>query len=246
MELDHVNINQLSQILKRRENDILDGKHKVSLTASLLQKINYTLHELEFNNLSSLYSSANVSEESVRYLHDLVPKTPKLAVTQKLKRETWRVDLSRFNSLKYLELTKVPLHLVEGFQMLRPQLQVLVCERCTDCLEDILGPADNVWRELRTAKLCYNDFVFLCPFTNTPGLQYLDLSYNKIEDKLSLQTLKNLTYLNLSFNFLTSVPMLSEDVFRKLKVLLLNNNYIQELSGKFRPVFYLYYFKGKL
>lgn len=233
MELDHVNINQLSQILKRRESDILDGRHKVSLTASLLQKINYTLHELEFNNLSSLYSTANVSEESVKYLQDLLPITPKLSVTQKLKRETWRVDLSRFNSLKYLELNKVPMHLVEGFQVLRPQLQVLVCERCTDCLEEILGPAENVWGELRTAKLCYNDFVFLCPFTNTPWLQYLDLSYNRIEDKLSLQTLKNLTYLNLSFNFLTSVPMLSEDVFRKLKVLLLNNNYIQELSGKF-------------
>ncbi|XP_046683894.1 serine/threonine-protein kinase 11-interacting protein isoform X2 [Homalodisca vitripennis] len=229
MDVEQINIVQISNFFKQCEADILEGKTKLSLTASLLQKINYTLQELEYDYIS-FTNSTSTPEEPVKFLQDLIHKAPKLTITQKVKRETWRVDLSRFSSLKYLELNKVPMHLVEGMQSLRSQLQVLICERCTDCLEDILGSADHVWDELRTAKLCYNDFVILCPFTNTPWLQYLDLSYNKIEDKLSLQTLKHLKYLNLSFNFLTSVPMLSEEVCRTLKILLINNNYVQDLA----------------
>lgn len=238
MEIEQINIPQLSNLLKSAECDILQGKQKLSLTASLLQKINYTLQELEYNHVSDTYSSS-ITEESIKHLQEVINKTPKLSVTQKIKRETWRVDLSRFNSLKYLELSRIPMHLVEGIQSLRSQLEVLICERCTDCLEEILGTSDHVWEELRTAKLCYNDFVFLCPFTNTPWLQYLDLSYNKIEDRLSLQTLKNLKYLNLSFNYLTNVPMLSVEVCLSLKVLLINNNYIQDLAGKLTSLIFL-------
>uniref|UniRef100_A0A1B6M5U1 Serine/threonine-protein kinase 11-interacting protein n=1 Tax=Graphocephala atropunctata TaxID=36148 RepID=A0A1B6M5U1_9HEMI len=229
MDVEQIHIVQISNLFKQCEADILEGRKKLSLTASLLQRLNYTIQELEYDCVNFAMSTST-PEEPVKYLKELIHKTPKLTVTQKVKRETWRVDLSRFNSLKYLELSKIPMHLVEGMQSLRSQLQVLICERCTDCLDEILGSSDHIWEELRTAKLCYNDFVILCPFTNTPWLQYLDLSYNKIEDRLSLQTLKNLKYLNLSFNFLTSVPLLSYEVCNTLKVLLINNNYVQELA----------------
>lgn len=241
MDVDQINIVQLSSILKQRETDIIEGRQKLSLTASLLQKLNYALQVLEYDHVS-LSNNTAIPDEPIRFLQDLVHKTPKLTVTQRIKRETWRVDISRFNNLRYLELSRIPMHLVEGMHSVHSKLQVLICERCTDCLEEILGTSDYMWEELRTAKLCYNDFALLCPFNNTPWLQYLDLSYNKIEDRLSLQTLTNLKYLNLSFNFLTSVPMLSEEVCHKLKVLLINNNYIQDLLGKNVNVTMLIYY----
>lgn len=231
MDVDQINIEYLSNLMKERETDIIEGRHKLSLTASLLQKINYALQVLEYDHVS-LSKSTTTPDEPLKFLQELIQKTPKLTVTQRIKRDTWRVDISRFNNLEYLELSRIPMYLVEGMRSIHSKLRVLICERCTDCLEEILGTSDLVWEELRTAKLCYNDFVLLCPFTNTPWLQYLDLSYNKIEDRLSLQTLTNLKYLNISFNFLKSVPMLSEEVCHKLKVLLINNNYIQDLLGK--------------
>lgn len=230
MDLQDGSLIELSKLLMQHESDIVQGKQKLSLTASLLQKLNYAIQQIDYDNVS-FFQSIAAPNESILYLQQLIHKTPKLTVTQRVKQETWRVDISRFINLRYLELKNIPMHLVEGMHSVHSKLQVLICERCTDCLEEILG-TDRVWNELRTAKLCYNSFVLLCPFTNAPWLQYLDLSYNNIEDRLSLLTLNNLTHLNLSFNVLTSVPMLSEELCHKLKVLLINNNCIQELLGK--------------
>lgn len=228
MKVEQIDINKLSFTLKECESGIVGGKIKLSLTASLLQRLNYALQQLEYN--TEIYCDGR-SEEPIRFLQELVKQTPKLTITQRVKRDTWRVDISRFVNLKYLELSRIPIHLVEGLQALRPQLQVLICERCGDCVEEILGKVDQTWEELKTARLCYNDIVLLTSFANTPYLQYLDLSYNKITDKYALQTLTNLKYLNMSFNSLSSVPVLSDDVCRNLQVLILNNNFIQDLAA---------------
>lgn len=227
--MDVDNIRFLSLVLQKHEAEILDGNKKLSLTASLLQNINFAFQALEY------YDSANpqnaISVETVKFLQELFRRTPKVAITQRVKCDTWRVDLSRFDNLKYLELSRIPMHLVEGLQSLRSQLEVLVCIRCTDCFEEIIGPADQIWDELRTAKLSYNNLDFISSFVNMPVLQYLDLSYNKISVGYDLQALTNLKYLNLSFNYLISVPVLSDEVCRKLQVLILSNNYIQDLAG---------------
>lgn len=228
MKVEQIDINKLSFTLKECESGIVGGKIKLSLTASLLQRLNYALQQLEYN--TEVYCDGR-NEEPIRFLQELVKQIPKLTITQRIKRETWRVDISRFINLKYLELSRIPIHLVEGLQSLRPQLQVLICERCGDCVEEILGKVDEAWQELKTAKLCYNDIGLLTSFVNTPCLQYLDLSYNKITDKYALNMLTNLKYLNMSFNSLSSVPMLSDDVCRNLQVLILNNNFIQDLSA---------------
>lgn len=68
-------------------------------------------------------------------------------------------------------------------------------------------------------------------FEFTPYLQHLNLSHNKIFHISALVWLPNLKFLNLSYNQLTSVPKLNSEAPRRLQVLTINANLLEDVSG---------------
>ncbi|XP_022196087.2 serine/threonine-protein kinase 11-interacting protein isoform X2 [Nilaparvata lugens] len=89
-----------------------------------------------------------------------------------------------------------------------------------------------VWEDLRTVSFSNNDMEVVSPrmFRGTPWLQYLDLSNNRITSKWCLESLDHLRHVNLSYNHLESLPALSEVASRRLDVLILRNNLIDDLA----------------
>uniref|UniRef100_A0A1B6DEH5 Serine/threonine-protein kinase 11-interacting protein n=2 Tax=Clastoptera arizonana TaxID=38151 RepID=A0A1B6DEH5_9HEMI len=222
-------IQSLSITLQKNETDIREGSKKLSLTPSILQDINSSIIRMQNLEISSSQSPSTI--KNLKFLQELFYHTQKLIITQGVKCNRWQVDLQGFYKLKHLELSRIPMQVIEGLQSLRSKLEVLVCIRCSDSFEDIVGSCDQPWKELRTMKLSYNNIDFISSFVNTPVLQYLDLSYNKISNNYDLTALTNLKYLNLSFNHLESVPELSDEVCEKLQVLILSNNYIFNITA---------------
>lgn len=64
-----------------------------------------------------------------------------------------------------------------------------------------------------------------------PWLQIIDLSHNLITSADQLSCLPNLKYVNLGYNKLETVPTFSETASYLLQVLVLKNNYIENLNG---------------
>lgn len=65
-----------------------------------------------------------------------------------------------------------------------------------------------------------------------PWLQIIDLSHNFITSAEELSCLPNLKYVNLGYNKLETVPSFNKAAAHCLQVLVLKNNYIENLNGK--------------
>lgn len=65
-------------------------------------------------------------------------------------------------------------------------------------------------------------------------LQHLNLSHNKIFQISALVWCPNLKVLNLSYNQLTSIPKLNNEAHRRLQVLIINDNLIEDIAGVVR------------
>lgn len=98
-----------------------------------------------------------------------------------------------------------------------------------------------VWGSLRSLALPYNALVRIDKSLElAPWLQTLDLSHNLISTaaEIDLNCLPNLKNINFGYNKLEAVPAFSKPVFHTLQVLVLKNNYIENLSGE-NEIFYL-------
>lgn len=89
-----------------------------------------------------------------------------------------------------------------------------------------------VWASLRHLVLPHNALKCLDESLElAPWLQILDLSHNMITDAKEISCLSNLRYVNLGYNKLVQVPMFNKAVLHSLQVLVLKNNYIDNLIG---------------
>ncbi|XP_069674529.1 serine/threonine-protein kinase 11-interacting protein isoform X2 [Periplaneta americana] len=241
-------ISNLAALLRENGDKVLNGQSKLSLTVSLLKNLNdaFTLivENEEVNNSFQVINTNNSKVEifhEIQFLHDFVQKTIGLKIGNSVvpnNSDKGTLDICKFRSLRYLELKKVPVHLLSGIQSVRAQLQSIVCIRCIQRLEDLLLDcgADHssgfVWSDLREAVFSYNGIDLLDRSLGfTPWLQILDLSHNRIYNAEAIACLPNLKYLNMSYNLLESVPVVNKDACKKLQVLVMKNNYIEELSG---------------
>lgn len=234
-------IKSLIKFLQNNGTSVIDGRTKFLVTPDILKEINkitQTVKEdiyvpkLTNNDLINKY----FNNDELMFLYEFVKKTPKLKISNTLASHTFTVDIGDFISLKYLELYKFKVKYVKGLQFLRENLEIIVCFRCLDNVGDLLlnSESDNyiscIWSKLRHVVLARNNLVSLDQsFIHTPWLQYLDISYNNLTDLRQLTCLMNLTHLNASYNHLKELPMFNAC---KLKVLVLNNNYITDISGK--------------
>lgn len=242
-------ISNLASLLRENGDKVLNGQSKLCLTVSLLRNLNEAFTVIVENEEGcSAFHVINTNDTQVEtlndilFLHDFVQKTVGLKITNSAVTDDSNkgtLDICKFRNLKYLELRRVPVLLLHGIQSVRVQLQSIVCIHCIQRLEDLLLDcgADHssgfVWSDLREAVFSYNGIDFLdCSLQFAPWLQILDLSHNKISQAEAIDCLPNLKYLNLSYNLLESVPVVNKEACRKLQVLVLKNNYIEDLSGK--------------
>lgn len=234
-------IKQLIQFLQDNGKCVIDGETKFSVTSQILKELNKILRTIKEDiyvspisttNLVNKYSNSN----DLMFLYDFIKKMPKLKISDTSSSHNFTIDVSDFTNLKYLEIYKFNVKDVKGIQFLRENLEMVVCNRCLDKIGDLILNSDPdsgvgpMWSKLLHGVFSRNNLNTIDQsFIYTPWLQYLDISYNNLTDLRPLTCLRNLTHLNVAYNRLSSVPEIS---MYKLEVLLMNHNYITDMSGK--------------
>ncbi|XP_046416522.1 serine/threonine-protein kinase 11-interacting protein isoform X2 [Neodiprion fabricii] len=237
---------ELARLLRQNGDKILSATSKLSLSTSLLNNLNeaFTLIVDENEDLESSFRVCNSSKidifRDLKFLHDIVQKTISLKITHRPSDCKTNVDITKFRHLKYLELQKVCIESVRGLQGVRGQLENVVCAggRGVGSVGRLLAAcggdasADFVWGSLKSLILPYNALARIDKSLElAPWLQTLDLSHNLISSAKEIDCLPNLRKINLGYNKLESVPEFSKPVFHSLQVLVLKNNYIENISG---------------
>lgn len=178
------------------------------------------------------------------FIYDFIQKTLVLKLTKFLdddENENCVIDISKFRNLTTLEIQRVSINRIIGLQQLRSQLQVITAERSLTNVKDLIVYCAGdksigfIWNSLKRADFSYNGLETVdSSFEFTPYLQHLNLSHNKIFQINALVWCPNLKVLNLSFNQLTSMPKLNVESYRRLQVLIVNDNLIEDVSGLVR------------
>lgn len=150
------------------------------------------------------------------------------------------MDITKFRNLRRLEIRKLSVSRVRGIQRLRAHLQELKCaEQAIESVEEIIAHCGGdrstgfAWGALHTVDFSYNRLRTVDGSLEfVTALQHLDLSHNQIVSVDAVKWLKNLKYLNLSFNRLAFVPTFHVEAPRRLRVLMLSNNLIEDMEGE--------------
>ncbi|XP_011630532.1 serine/threonine-protein kinase 11-interacting protein isoform X4 [Pogonomyrmex barbatus] len=246
---DIINISEiieLVRLLRQNGDKILSASSKLSLSTKLLHSLNETFLLIvpESEDLDSSFHVCNSSKidifHDVKFLYDFVQKTIGLKVTHYSSDIRVIIDISKFKHLKYLELKKVSIDLLKGLQSVRGQLESIVCtgRKGVSTIYQLLAAcggdagAGFVWASLRYLVLPHNGLEYLDESLElAPWLQILDLSHNMITNAKEISCLSNLRYVNLGYNKLEQVPIFNMAVLYSLQVLVLKNNYIDNLNG---------------
>lgn len=190
-------------------------------------------------------SKSNVFRE-LMFIYDFIQKAFVLKLTKfldddPLEDDNCIIDISKFRNLTTLEIQRVPINRIIGLQQLRSSLVCITVERSLSNIKDLImfcaGDKSSgfIWNSLKRADFSYNNLeVIDSSFEFTPYLQHLNLSHNKIYQISALVWCPNLKVLNLSYNQLTTIPKLNTESHRRLQVLLINDNLIEDISGLVR------------
>ncbi|XP_071648462.1 serine/threonine-protein kinase 11-interacting protein isoform X2 [Temnothorax longispinosus] len=239
-------ITELVRLLRQNGDKILSASSKLSLSTKLLHSLNeaFLLIVSESEDLDSSFHVCNSSKvdifRDVKFLHDFVQKTIGLKVTHCSSDVKVTIDISKFRHLKYLELKQVDVDVVKGLQSVRGQLESIVCagRKGVSTIYQLLAACGGdvgvgfVWASLKHLVLPHNALKCLDESLElTPWLQILDLSHNMITNAKEISCLSNLRYVNLGYNKLEQVPTFNKAVLHSLQVLVLKNNYIDNLNG---------------
>ncbi|KOX68934.1 Serine/threonine-protein kinase 11-interacting protein [Melipona quadrifasciata] len=236
----------LGKLLHQNGEKVLNASGKLCLSASLLYNLNEAF-SLVVNGCEDLEASFQVCNSSkidifhdLKFLHDFVQKTIGLKVTYCSTNPKIPVDITKFKCLKYLELKKINIDTVEGLRHVRGQLESIVCagRKGVSHLKQLLANCGGdtgigfVWSSLKHLALPHNALEKLdTSLELVPWLQVIDLSHNLITSADELSCLPNLKHINLGYNKLERVPTFNEAASRLLQVLVLKNNYIENLDG---------------
>ncbi|XP_020279249.1 serine/threonine-protein kinase 11-interacting protein isoform X2 [Pseudomyrmex gracilis] len=238
---------ELAKILRQNGDELLSASSKLSLSTKLLNSLNeaFSLIVVESEELDTSFHVCNSSKidifHDVKFLHDFVQKIVGLKVTHCSSDVRVIIDISKFKHLKYLELRKVSIEWVKGLQSVRGQLESILCtgrkgvstisQLLAECGGDTVG-IGFVWASLKQLILPHNALEHLDESLElAPWLQILDLSHNMITSAKEISCLSNLKYVNLGYNKLEEVPVFNKTALHLLQVLVLKNNYIENLIG---------------
>lgn len=240
-------ISDLAKLLRNHGDKVLNEKCQLTLSGSIVHCLNEAfclIAERDVYNTTFQVIPANNMKGDIfldlQFLHDFVQKTVALCIVEDKNNsnKSSNVDISKFRNLRSLEVHKINILTVRGLQSLRAQLQSITCNRCVDNIKDILSScgADHstgfVWSELKEAKFSYNNLQSIdSSLEYLPWLQILDLSHNRIVTAEALKWLPNLKYINLCYNKLEEIPMFHIEASRKLQILKISNNDIEQIVG---------------
>lgn len=185
-------LHDLAAILRTKESEVRSGQSKLSLLSVFLSQLVRDLH------LLSLHSSplppttvvpeyADAVRQDLEYLESLMRGASFLKIIHNYGTLQGTISLTLFRSLRYLELKRLPLHLLKGLTTLRGQLETLVSVRSAPSLESLLEKcgADASdpypWPNLRALHCVECDLEQLdSSLRFAPVLQVLDLRYARV------------------------------------------------------------------
>ncbi|XP_055932699.1 serine/threonine-protein kinase 11-interacting protein-like isoform X1 [Argiope bruennichi] len=242
LESKYVHASRFAQFLRTNGHKVIDGSCKLSLTTCALYFLNTVFVKVmnkEWPGLLNIsVSDAENITTDIRYIYDFIKRTPSLKLFHTGETLRGGVDLSQFTNLKVLEIRKMPLHLIIGFDCLSAQLKVLICCRSIYLLKEIFGQSLNSekesysWPELKELNLSCNYLTSLDQsLRNVPNVEILHLSQNHIKNVDGIQVLKNLKFVNLNYNELEHIPVFNIASCRSLTKLYLKNNMLEDLEG---------------
>ncbi|XP_043287960.1 serine/threonine-protein kinase 11-interacting protein isoform X2 [Venturia canescens] len=237
---------ELARLLRKNGDTVLSGASKLSLSTKLLHNLNdaFSIIVDDKQEIDSSFQVCNSSKNDVfrniKFLHDFVQKTIWLKVSHNCNDPRIPVDISKFRQLRFLELRKVCIDLVSGIQGVRGQLESISCtggggvgtvgRLLASCGRD--AGVGFVWASMKRLALPYNGLGRLDKSLElAPWLQTLDLSHNLIISTSELDCLPSLKYVNLGYNKLEAAPTLNKATYHTLQILVLRNNYIENLNG---------------
>ncbi|XP_069473055.1 serine/threonine-protein kinase 11-interacting protein isoform X2 [Ambystoma mexicanum] len=240
-------VSALSRLLQEFGHLVVSGTNTLTLLTSVLQHLTHLFeqHLLPRTQTHGFIALPSHPADSpailqAQFLFDILQKTPSLKLVHPLGCVPQTdVKVFPFKSLRCLELRCVPLHCLQGLKSLYSQLEVLICSKCVTSLEEVLslcgGDLSSAlpWLELHTLNFSYNSIRTLDDSLHLLNvLKVLDLSHNQIKDCGSyLLPLSDLIYLNLSYNFLLKVPLLSLGSRTQLVSLILRSNDLDSING---------------
>ncbi|XP_018598378.1 serine/threonine-protein kinase 11-interacting protein isoform X2 [Scleropages formosus] len=227
-------VQSLATLLRDCGDSVLNGTSTLTLRVGCLQHLTrlfeqYLLartHQHGFLALPS-HPADTASLLQVQFLFDMLQKTVSLKLISP--------PGSRIQSM----LKCIPPHCLEGLRAVYSQLEVFICSKSLNTLEEILslrgGDLSSAlpWLELHTLNFSYNSIICLDESLGLLNiLKSLDLSHNKIQDCSEfLLPLAELEHLNLGYNFLQRAPLLGLSARNKLLTLVLRNNELETING---------------
>ncbi|KAH8404882.1 hypothetical protein KR222_008971 [Zaprionus bogoriensis] len=196
-------------------------------------------HSHAFQVVKPINAKSSVFPD-LQLLHDFVQKTTLLKLNYfPSECECYfdgAIDICKFRALRRLEVHKINICQVVGIQALRSQLQQLICIKSLGSVEDIItrcgGDNSNgfVWNELQSADFSYNSLRGVdTALEFAQYLQHLNLRHNKLISVTAIKWLPHLKTLDLSYNCLTHLPLFHVEACKRLQLLNISNNYVEEL-----------------
>lgn len=238
-------LSEVAQLLRPVSKDVSNGRGKLCLSTVYLKKLNCAFDEVLPEDLTSSFHLTDaklVLQRDLQFLLDLIKGTAALKIIPDVieSDDSYVVDLKRFKNVKTLDIYKIDVTNIIGIQRLRSQIEELTCMYNMEDLNDILAKcggdlsSSNLWSELKKANFSHNRISDIGNSLElTLWLNRLDLSHNQLKSIEFINSLPNLKYLNISYNKLEKVPRFRGQICKRLQILLLNNNFIEDLSGLF-------------
>lgn len=246
--MDPRQISCLAKLLRENGDKVLNSEYKLTLTGAILRALNDSFSLIvdpnevctpqTFQVLKPNNAKSEVFRE-LQFIYDFVQKAQILCLTTTIPNDDpfdGLIDITKFRSLRRLEIQRIPIEQIVGIQRLRAHLQEIICSKSIRSIQDIIshcgGDKSNgfLWNNLTMADFSYNCLKTIdCSMEFASNLQQLNLSHNQIVSVDAIKWLPNLKKLNLSYNSLTHIPTCIAS--RRLQTLILTNNFIENLSG---------------
>ncbi|MCI4375103.1 hypothetical protein PGIGA_G00105390 [Pangasianodon gigas] len=220
-------VHSLATLLRNNGEFVLDGSSTLTLQVTCLQHLTHLFeqylisrtHQHGFLALPS-HPADTTSLLQVQFLFDMLQKTISLKLVHPPgARLQSIVKIFPFKSLKHLELKRVPPHCLEGLRGVYSQLEVFICSKSLNTLEELL-------------LLCGGDLSTALPWLE---LHTLNFSYNfisSLDESLSLlNPLCELEHLNLAYNNLRRAPEFGLNTRARLVTLVLRHNELESING---------------
>ncbi|XP_060775069.1 serine/threonine-protein kinase 11-interacting protein isoform X2 [Neoarius graeffei] len=240
-------VHTLATLLRNNGDSVLDGSSTLTLQVPCIQHLTclfeqYLISRTQQHGFLALPShpADTTSLLHVQFLFDMLQKTISLKLIHPPgARLQSIVKIFPFKSLKRLELKRIPPHCLEGLRGVYSQLEVFICSKSLNTLEELLflcgGDLSNAlpWLELHTLNFSYNSISCLDESLSLLNvLKSLDLSHNKIQKCAEfLKPLCELEHLNLAYNNLQRAPELSLSARARLVTLVLRHNELESIDG---------------